>query len=96
MAMLQNTPVLKSSHAGLNQTFAWAVDKALSYVQTGKSGPIDRGVKSSDRDEVEVEVKEDGGEEGLKSDDQEQQQQQEDKEKIVGDTDINDENSSIS
>ena len=47
MAMLQNTPVLKSSHAGLNQTFAWAVDKALSYVQTGKSGPIDRHERSA-------------------------------------------------
>lgn len=46
MAMSQNTPVLKSSHAGLNQTFAWAVDKALSYVQTGKSGPIDRHERS--------------------------------------------------
>ncbi len=46
MAMAQHTPVLKSSHAGLNQTFSWAVDKALSYVQTGKSGPIDRHERS--------------------------------------------------
>lgn len=46
MAMSQNTPVLTSSHAGLNQTFLWAVDKALSYVQTDKSGPIDRHERS--------------------------------------------------
>jgi len=46
MAMSQTTPVIKSSHAGLNQTFSWAVDKALSYVQTGKSGPIDRHERS--------------------------------------------------
>lgn len=38
---------LTSSHSGLNQTFTWAIDKALSYVQTGKTGPIDQHERSA-------------------------------------------------
>ena len=32
---------IETSNPKLEQAFNWAVRKALSYVQTGKSGPVD-------------------------------------------------------
>jgi hypothetical protein len=36
------TPAIETSNPKLARAFGWATDKALSYVQTGKTGMIDR------------------------------------------------------